>query len=121
MSQAKDGFFKSFHDTINSSLDDVTRNNFVNLETNAKRVSYLCSLPAVQCYDLAGAAQKCQAGGEFPVRKDFDKAKKFKDEGNTAVQKGDWGMAMALYSQSMVHIPEKESKYLPSRLRCQIT
>lgn len=110
MSQANDGFFKKFHDTVNSSLDDVTRNNFVNLETNAKRVSYLCSLPAVKSYDLAGAVQKCQTGGEFPVRKYLEKAKLFKDEGNKAVQKGDWGMAMALYSQSMVHIPKKECK-----------
>lgn len=110
MSQVKEGFFKKFHDTINGAIDDVTRNNFVNLETNAKRVSYLCSLPAVRKYDLAGDVQKCQTGGEFPVRKNLEKAKSFKDEGNKAVQKGDWGMAMALYSQSMVNMPEKESK-----------
>lgn len=111
MSQENDGFFKKFHESINSSLDDVTTNNFVNLETNAKRVSYLCSLPAVKEYVLSVDVVKCQAGAAFPVRKDFNKARLCKDEGNKAVQTGDWGRAMKLYSQSMVYMPEKESKF----------
>lgn len=105
-----EGFFKKFHETINGSLDDVTRNNFANLESNTKRVSYLCSLPIVRNYNLIDDLQKCQTGGEFPVKKDLEKARQLKDEGNKAVQKGDWAKAMQLYSQSMVHMPEKESK-----------
>ncbi|XP_047035670.1 SET and MYND domain-containing protein 4 [Helicoverpa zea] len=107
-----EGFFKKFHETINSSLDDVTRNNFANLESNAKRVSYLCSLPIVRNYNVIDDLQKCQTGGEFPVKKDLEKARQLKDEGNKAVQKGDWAKAMQLYSQSMVHMPEKETEEL---------
>lgn len=105
-----EGFFTKFHETINSSLDDVTRNNFANLETNTKRVSYLCSLPTVRNYNLIDDLLKCQTGGEFPVKKDLEKARQLKDGGNKAVQKGDWAKAMQLYSQSMVYMPEKESK-----------
>lgn len=110
MSQDNEGFIKKFHETINGSLDDVTRNNFANLESNTKRVSYLCSLPIVRNYNLNDDLQKCQTGGEFLVKKDLEKARQLKDEGNKAVQKGDWAKAMQLYSQSMVHMPEKESK-----------
>lgn len=110
MSQDNEGFFRKFHETINSSIDDVTRNNFANLESNSKRVSYLCSLPVIKNYDLSTDLEKCQASGVFPVVKDFEKAKQLKDEGNKAVQKGDWAKAMQLYSQSMIYMPKKESK-----------
>lgn len=105
------GFFKKFHETINEGIDEVTRNNFANLECNAKRVSYLCSLPVIKSYDISADVQKCQTGGEFPVKKDLDKARQLKDEGNKAVQKGDWGKALQLYSQSMTYMPAKESKW----------
>lgn len=111
MSQDNKGFFKKFHETVNSSLDDVTTNNFVNLETNAKRVSYLCSLPAVKEYDLSVDVLKCETGGTFPVKKDLEKARFLKEEGNKAVQKGEWSKAMQFYGQSMVYMPEKESKF----------
>lgn len=111
MSQEEGGFFKKFHDAINQNIDDVTRNNFANLECNAKRVSYLCSLPAIKSYDIRGDVEKCQAGGEFPVKKDLEKARELKDEGGKAVLKGDWGKALQLYSQSMLYVPAKESKW----------
>lgn len=117
MSQDNEGFFKKFHSTINSSIDDVTRNNFTNLESNSKRVSYLCSLPAIKNYDLSTDLKKYQGSGDFPVVKDFEKAKQLKDEGNKAVQKGDWAKAMQLYSQSMIYMPKKESKCLVSNVR----
>lgn len=117
MSQETEGFFKIFHETVNSSIDDVTRNNFANLESNSKRASYLCSLPVIKNYDLSTDLEKCQAGGDFPVKKDFEKAKQLKDEGNKAVQKGDWVKAMQLYSQSMIYMPKKDSKYLVSNVR----
>lgn len=110
MSQEYKGFFKKFHDTINQGIDDVTKKNFANLECNAKRVSYLCSLPVVKSYDLTVDIEKCQAGGEFPVKKDLEKAKQLKNEGNNAVQKGDWGKALELYSQSMLFMPKKETE-----------
>lgn len=112
MSQECDGFFKKFHETVNNSLDDVTRNNFANLESNMKRVSYLCSLPIIKNYNLADDLLKCQTGGEFPVKKHMEKARQLKDEANKAVQKGDWAKAMQLYSQSMTFIPEKETEEL---------
>lgn len=110
MSQDDSGFFKKFHETINANIDDVTRNNFANLECNAKRVSYLCSLPVIKSYDVSGDIDKCQAGGEFPVRKDMEKARQLKEEGNKAVQKGDWAKALQKYSHSMAQMPSKESK-----------
>ncbi|XP_026323810.1 SET and MYND domain-containing protein 4 [Hyposmocoma kahamanoa] len=112
MSQDNEGFFKKFHETVNSSIDDVTRNNFANLESNSKRVSYLCSLPVIKNYDLSPDLEKYKANGSFPVVKDFEKAKKLKDEGNKAVQKGDWAKAMQLYSQSMIYMPKKETEEL---------
>lgn len=111
MSQENEGFFKKFHETVNSGIDDVTRNNFANLETNSKRVSYLSGLPVIKNYDLTSDVEKCQLGGEFPVKKDLEKAKQLKDEGNKAVQKGDWAKALQLYSQGMVYMPHKESKF----------
>lgn len=114
MSQENDGFFKKFHETITNSLDDVTKNNFANLESNTKRVSYLCSLPIIKNYDLTDDLQKCQTGGDFPVKKDLEKARDLKDQANKAVQKGDWAKAMQLYSQSMIFMPEKESKFIAS-------
>lgn len=117
MSQDNEGFFKKFHETVNSSIDDVTRNNFANLESNSKRVSYLCSLPVIKNYDLSPDLEKYKANGSFPVVKDFEKAKKLKDEGNKAVQKGDWAKAMQLYSQSMIYMPKKESKCLVFNVR----
>ncbi|CAB3257269.1 unnamed protein product [Arctia plantaginis] len=112
MSQENDGFFKKFHETITNSLDDVTENNFANLESNTKRVSYLCSLPIVKNYDLTDDLQKCQTGGDFPVKKDLEKARHLKDQANKAVQNGDWAKAMQLYSQSMIYMPEKETEEL---------
>ncbi|KAL0896024.1 hypothetical protein ABMA27_012009 [Loxostege sticticalis] len=112
MSQEEGGFFKKFHDAINQNIDDVTRNNFANLECNAKRVSYLCSLPVIKSYDIRGDVEKCQAGGEFPVKKDLEKARELKDEGGKAVRKGDWGKALQLYSQSMLYVPAKETDEL---------
>lgn len=116
MSQENDGFFKKFHDTINNALDDVTRNNFANLETNSKRVSYLCSLPIIKNYDLSDDLLKCQTGGEFPVKKDLEKARQLKDEANKAVQKGNWALAMVLYSKSMSYMPKKESKFVATQI-----
>uniref|UniRef100_A0A1E1WRI0 Uncharacterized protein n=1 Tax=Pectinophora gossypiella TaxID=13191 RepID=A0A1E1WRI0_PECGO len=112
MAHEPEGFFKKFHDAINSSIDDVTRNNFTNLETNSKRVSYLCGLPAIKNYDLTSELEKCQTGGEFPVKKDLEKALQLKDEGNKAVQKGNWAKALELYSHSMVYMPKKETEEL---------
>ncbi|XP_059060304.1 SET and MYND domain-containing protein 4-like [Achroia grisella] len=112
MSQENKGFFKKFHDTINQGIDDVARNNFANLECNAKRASYLCSLPVIKSYDLSADVVKCQAGGEFPVKKDVVKAKQLKDEGNKAVQKGDWAKALEMYSQSMIFMPKTETEEL---------
>ncbi|KAM3966739.1 SET and MYND domain containing, class 4, member 3 [Aphomia sociella] len=112
MSQENDNFFKSFHETINQAIDDVTRNNFANLECNAKRASYLCGLPVIKRYDLTADIEKCQAGGKFPVKKDLEKARQLKDEGNKAVQKGDWGKALELYSQSLVFMPKTETEEL---------
>lgn len=111
MAQHNEGFFKKFHETINGAIDDVTRNNFANLESNSKRASYLCSLPVLKNYDLTNDLEKCQAGGNFPVKKDFEKAKQLKDEGNKAVVKGEFGNALQLYSLSMVYMPKKESKF----------
>ncbi|CAH2068307.1 unnamed protein product, partial [Iphiclides podalirius] len=105
-------FFKKFHETINNSLDDVSRNNFANLESNSKRVSYLCNLPAIKAYDLSVDIEKCQTGGDFPVRKDMEKARQLKDDGNKAVQKGDWAKALQFYSQGMVFVPQKETEEL---------
>lgn len=110
MAQESEGFFKTFHEKINSSIDDVTRNNFANLESNSKRVSYLCNLPFIKDYDLSSDVAKYPIGGNFPVEKDLDVARKLKDEGNKAVQKGDWARSLQLYSQSMIHMPQKESK-----------
>ncbi|KAI8429547.1 hypothetical protein MSG28_000178 [Choristoneura fumiferana] len=97
MSQNSEGFLMQLHDTIDGALDDVARNNFSNLESNSKRVAYLCSLPAIRNYEL-GAVVKCQ---EFP-RKDVEKARRLKEGGNGAVQKGEWGKALKMYSDSMV-------------------
>lgn len=110
MSEEIEGFFKKFHENINSTIDDVTRNNFANLESNSKRVSYFCSLPCVKEYDLSNEVVKYEAGGSFPVRKDMEQARQLKDEGNKTVQKGDWAKALQLYSQSMIYMPHKESK-----------
>ncbi|CAH2100286.1 unnamed protein product [Euphydryas editha] len=112
MAQNSEGFFKQFHENINSALDDVTRNNFANLESNSKRVSYLCSLPLIKSYDLLSDVSKIEIGGDFPVKKDLDKARAFKDEGNKAVQKGDWTKSLHLYSQSLLFMPQKESDEL---------
>ncbi|KAI5633459.1 SET domain-containing protein [Phthorimaea operculella] len=110
MSEEPKGFFKHFHDTVDGAIDDVARNNFANLETNAKRVSYLCGLPAIKDYDLTKDLEQCQSGGEFPVKKDFEKAKQLKEEAGKAVQKGNWAQAMILYSLSMVYMPKKETE-----------
>lgn len=110
MAQESEGFFKTFHEKINTAIDDVIRNNFTNLESNSKRVSYLCSLPFVKNYDLSSDVAKFPIGGEFPVKKDLDLARKLKDEGNKCVQKGDWARSLQLYTQSMMHMPKKESK-----------
>ncbi|CAF4836224.1 unnamed protein product [Pieris macdunnoughi] len=106
------GFFKHFHDHVNSSLDDVTRKNFANLETNSKRIAYLSGLPLMKSYDLTPEVEKCKSGGEFPVNKRLEKARLFKDEGNREVQRGDWVKAMQLYSLSMIHMPKKETEEL---------
>lgn len=111
MTEEKSGFFKRFHAKIEEALDEVTRNNFTNLETNASRVSYVCSLKAFKDYDLTKDLEQCKDAIVFPVAKDFDKAKEFKNEGNEAVRKGDWAKALQLYSQSLVYMPKKESKY----------
>lgn len=110
MSQSNEGFFKQFHENINNALDDVTRNNFANLESNSKRVSYLCSLPLIKNYDLSSDVSKIETRGDFPVKKDLNKARALKDEGNKAVQKGDWTKSLQLYSQSLLFMPQKESK-----------
>ncbi|XP_053601074.1 SET and MYND domain-containing protein 4 [Plodia interpunctella] len=107
-----DGFFRKFHEKVNQNIDDVARNNFTNLECNSKRASYLCSLPIIKSYDLSADVEKCQTGGRFPVEKDFEKAKSLKDEGNKAVQKGDWAMALVMYSQSLLQMPAKETEEL---------
>ncbi|CAH2247975.1 SET and MYND domain-containing protein 4 [Pararge aegeria] len=112
MSQGIEGFFKNFHDNINSRIDDVTSNNFANLESNSKRVSYFSSLPCVKDYDLSNDVVKNETGGSFPVKKDFEKALQLKDEGNKAVQKGDWAKALQMYNQSMVYMPQKETEEL---------
>ncbi|CAK1548167.1 unnamed protein product [Leptosia nina] len=112
MKEEISGFFVKFHETINSSIDDVTRNNFANLETNSKRVAYLNSLPAIKSFDLAAEVEKCNSGGEFPVNKRLEKAKLLKDEGNKEVQKGDWVRALHLYTLSIVHMPKKETEEL---------
>ncbi|KAG7303944.1 hypothetical protein JYU34_010858 [Plutella xylostella] len=110
MADQNTGFFKKFHDTINNSVDDILRNNFTNLETNEKRVSYLCSLPAVKNYDLTSDLEKCQGGAAFPVQKDMEKARELKNEGNGAVQKGDWGKALQHYSHALMNVPLKETE-----------
>lgn len=107
----EEGFFKNLHDTLSESVDDVVRNNFANLESNEKRVGYICSLPSVKNYDLTKDLAKCQNGAAFPVQKDLEKARELKNEGNSAVQKGDWGKALQLYSQSLMYMPQKESKF----------
>lgn len=106
----KDGFFVKFHQKINNNLDDVSKNNFANLESNSKRVSYLCSLPAVKSYDLTSDI-KCATDEEIFEKKDLGKAHQLKDEGNKAVQRGDWAKALEFYSQAMMFIPEKDSEY----------
>lgn len=106
-----EGFFKNFHDTIDKSLDDVVTNNFVNLETNAKRVSYICGLPVIKNYDLTSDLEKCQNDTNFPVAKDLEKARDFKSEGNNAVQKGDWAKALQLYNQSLMLMPQTEGEF----------
>ena len=73
MSHEINGFFKKFHETISKSLDDVTRNNFANLESDTKRVSYLCNLPVIKNYDITDDVQEFKTGGEFPVKKDMEK------------------------------------------------
>lgn len=110
MSQDNEGFFKKFHETINNSLDDITRNNFANLESNSERVAYLCSLPIIENYNFMNDVLNSNTDGEFPTRKNFEKARTLKDDGNKAVQQGDWSRAMQLYSQSMIFMPDKESK-----------
>ncbi|KAL4703162.1 hypothetical protein ACJJTC_016763 [Scirpophaga incertulas] len=112
MSQKDSGFFKKFHESINQSLDDVAKNNFANLECDSKRVSYLCSLHAVKNYDISEDLGRCETGGDFPVKKDFEKARQLKDEGGNAVQKGDWVAALNLYSQSIKFMPAKETEEL---------
>lgn len=107
MSESNSGFFKNFHDTISNSLDDVVTNNFMNLETNAKRVSFMCSLPAVKKYDVTQYLLK-ENRYEFPTKKDLEKARSFKLDGNNAVQKGDWNKALQLYNQSLIYMPQKE-------------
>lgn len=112
MSQEKDGFFKKFHKQLNDAIDDVTRNNFANIESNSKRVSYINNLPYIKSYDFSQDVIKNSSGGDFPVRKDLEKARQLKNEGNSAVQKGDWVKALQLYSQSLLFMPQHESKYL---------
>ncbi|CAH0405774.1 unnamed protein product [Chilo suppressalis] len=112
MSQKDNGFFRKFHETINEQIDDVTRNNFANLECNSKRASYLCSLPVIKNYDITADVEKCQTGGKFPVKKDLERARQLKEEGNKAVLKGDWVKALLWYSQSMLYMPAKESDEL---------
>lgn len=112
MSQKNDGFFKNFHDTINKTLDMTVTNNFVNLETNAKRVWYLCSLPVVKNYDLTDDLGNCENSATFYEKKDLEKARGLKAEGNNAVQKGDWISALKLYSQSLLFMPNKEGNFL---------
>ncbi|XP_046968882.1 SET and MYND domain-containing protein 4 [Vanessa cardui] len=112
MAQNIEGFFKKFHDNINNAIDDVTRNNFANLESNSKRVSYLSSLPLIKNYDLSTDVSEIQVGGDFPVKKEFEKARALKDEGNKAVQKGDWVKSLQLYNQSLLFMPQKESEEL---------
>ncbi|XP_013167232.1 PREDICTED: SET and MYND domain-containing protein 4 [Papilio xuthus] len=108
----KEGFFIKFHEKINNSLDDVSKNNFANLESNSKRVSYLFSLPAVKSYDLTGDIAKCSKDGEISEKKDLEKAHQLKDEGNKAVQKGDWAKALEFYSQAMMFVPHKDTDEL---------
>lgn len=110
MSKDSEGLFKNFHESINNSLDDVVRNNFANLESNEKRISYLCSLPCVKNYDISKEIKKFESGGEFPVKKDLEKALQLKDEGNKAVQKGDWGRSLQYYNESIILMPEIKSK-----------
>lgn len=105
MSQNSEGFLIKLHDAIDGALDDVARNNFSNLESNSKRVAYLCNLPAIKNYEL-GADVKCH---EFP-RKDVEKARRLKEGGNRAVQKEDWGKALKMYSDSMIFMPIQESE-----------
>ncbi|XP_028033447.1 SET and MYND domain-containing protein 4 isoform X1 [Bombyx mandarina] len=112
MTEENEGFFKKFHESINNELDEVTKNNFANLESNSKRVSYLCSLPIIKKYDITDDVVKCKTGGEFPVNKSLSKALQLKDAGNQWVQKGDWVKALVFYSQSMMHMPEKETEEL---------
>ncbi|XP_045490330.1 SET and MYND domain-containing protein 4 [Pieris rapae] len=106
------GFFKHFYEHVNSSLDDVTKKNFANLETNSKRIAYLSGLPLIKSYDLTPEVEKCESGGEFPVNKRLEKARLFKDQGNMEVQRGDWVKAMQLYSLSLIHMPKKETEEL---------
>ncbi|OWR44094.1 hypothetical protein KGM_213148 [Danaus plexippus plexippus] len=112
MSKDSEGLFKNFHESINNSLDDVVRNNFANLESNEKRISYLCSLPCVKNYDISKEIKKFESGGEFPVKKDLEKALQLKDEGNKAVQKGDWGRSLQYYNESIILMPEIKSEEL---------
>ncbi|XP_041974587.1 SET and MYND domain-containing protein 4 isoform X2 [Aricia agestis] len=108
MSADSVGFFKKFHEKITSEVDDVTRNNFANLESNASRVSYLHGLPAVRDYDLSSDVNS----DEISVRKDLEKALRLKDEGNQAVQKGDWVKSLQLYTRSLMYVPKKDSDEL---------
>lgn len=112
MSETNEGFFKKFHETISESLDDVVTNNFMNLESNAKRVSYLSSLPVIKNYDLTKDLENCTNGSVFPVCKNLDRARNLKAEGNHAVQKGDWTKAFQLYSQSLFYMPQNETEEL---------
>ncbi|VVD06120.1 unnamed protein product [Leptidea sinapis] len=112
MAQEIEGFFKIFHEKINNSLDDVTKNNFANLETNSKRVGYLCSLPVMKDCDLSDEIEKCKTGGDFPVKKCIERAKEGKEEGNKCVQKGDWVKALYCYNQSILDMPQKETEEL---------